>query len=199
MAGIDILCSDKTGTLTQNKLTLGDPVVFAARSTQELILYGALASKAENQDSIDLAVLAGLKDKTLLRGYSQLRFVPFDPVHKKTESTIRDASNEVYRITKGAPQLIIELCHLPSEVSSKAGRAVEELAAKGYRTLGVARSNDDAWEFLGLLPLFDPPREDSADTIADARRHGIEVTRGSFLSTSTGSSRHCSRAVISWA
>ncbi|MGH7780813.1 MAG: plasma-membrane proton-efflux P-type ATPase [Candidatus Binataceae bacterium] len=176
MAGIDILCSDKTGTLTQNKLTLGNPVTFAARNPQELILYGALASKEEDQDSIDLAVLSGLKDKAELQRYTQLKFVPFDPVHKKTESTIKDSENRTFKITKGAPQVIMELCHLKTEAASKAQRAVDELAAKGYRTLGVARSVDsDSWDFLGLLPLFDPPREDSEATIADARNHGIEI------------------------
>ena len=175
MAGIDILCSDKTGTLTQNKLTLGDPLTFAARDPQELILYGALASKEEDQDSIDLAVLAGLKDKGVFQSYTQLQFVPFDPVHKRTESTIKNSENETFKVTKGAPQVITEMCHLKSEASTKAQRAVDELAAKGYRTLGVARSHNGSWEFLGILPLFDPPREDSASTIAEARKHGIEI------------------------
>ena len=176
MAGIDILCSDKTGTLTQNKLTLGDPVTFAARDAQELILYGALASEEENQDPIDLAVLAGLKDKGSLKGYTQVKFVPFDPVHKKTESTIRNSKNQTFKATKGAPQVIMELCHLDAGTLGKAQKAVDELAAKGYRTLGVARSeNNSSWEFLGLLPLFDPPREDSADTITDAKRHGVKI------------------------
>jgi H+-transporting ATPase len=176
MAGIDLLCSDKTGTLTQNKLTLGDPVTFAARNPQELILYGALASKEEDQDPIDLAVLAGIKDKEALQRYKSVQFVPFDPVHKRTESTIKDSENRIFKVTKGAPQVIMELCHLAAETSSKAQKAVDELAAKGYRTLGVARSeNSGSWEFLGILPLFDPPREDSADTIAEAKRHGIEI------------------------
>jgi H+-transporting ATPase len=176
MAGIDILCSDKTGTLTQNKLTLGDPVSFAARNPQELILYGALASKEEDQDPIDLAVLAGLRDRDSLQGYTQVQFVPFDPVHKKTESTIKNSENRTFKATKGAPQVIMELCHLDPETSRKAQEAVDELAAKGYRTLGVARSeNSGSWEFMGILPLFDPPREDSAATIADARKHGIEI------------------------
>jgi H+-transporting ATPase len=176
MAGIDILCSDKTGTLTQNKLTLGDPVTFAARNPQELILYGALASKEEDQDPIDLAVLAGLRDKELLQGYTQVQFMPFDPIHKKTESTIKDSENRTFKATKGAPQVIMELCHLELETLTKAQEAVDELAAKGYRTLGVARSeNNGSWEFLGILPLFDPPREDSAATIADAKKHGIEI------------------------
>jgi H+-transporting ATPase len=176
MAGIDILCSDKTGTLTQNKLTLGDPVTFAAQNPQELILYGALASKEEDQDPIDLAVLGGIKDKEAFQRYTRVQFVPFDPVHKKTESTIKDSEDRTFKAAKGAPKVIMELCHLDQETSDKAQEAVDGLAAKGYRTLGVARSeNRDSWEFLGILPLLDPPREDSADTIADAKKHGIEI------------------------
>jgi H+-transporting ATPase len=176
MAGIDILCSDKTGTLTQNTLTLGEPVPFAARSPQELILYGALASKEENQDPIDLAVIAALKNMDLLKAYTQIKFVPFDPIHKKTESTIRNSENQTFKVTKGAPQVIMELCHLEPATTARAQQTVDELAAKGYRTLGVARSqNDEVWDFLGILPLSDPPREDSAATIADAKTHGIEI------------------------
>ena len=176
LAGVDILCSDKTGTLTLNQLTLGDPVIFAATNPEELILYGSLASKEENQDPIDLAVLAGLKDKAALQGYTQVQFVPFDPVHKKTESTIKDAEGRTFKVTKGAPQVIMELCRLDQDMTVKAQQSVDDLAGKGYRTLGVARSeNDSAWEFLGILPLFDPPREDSAATIKDARQHGIQI------------------------
>jgi H+-transporting ATPase len=176
MAGIDILCSDKTGTLTQNKLTLGDPVTFAAKDAQELILYGALASKEEDQDPIDLAVLGGIRDKETLQRYRQVRFVPFDPVHKKTESTIEDPDNRTFKAAKGAPQVIMELCDLDQDTSDKAQEAVDDLASKGYRTLGVARSeHDGSWDFLGILPLLDPPREDSADTIARAEEHGIEI------------------------
>jgi len=176
MAGIDILCSDKTGTLTQNKLTLGTPLPFAARSEDELILYGALASKEENQDPIDLAVLGGVKDKGTLQGYTCVQFLPFDPVHKKTQSTIRDSENRTFQAAKGAPQVIMELCRLDPETTAKAQEEVDDLAAKGYRTLGVARSlNEDSWEFMGILPLFDPPREDSASTIANAGKHGIRI------------------------
>ena len=176
MAGVDILCTDKTGTLTLNQLTLGEPVIFAARSPEELILYGALASKEEDRDPIDLAVLAGLKDKEALQGYTQVQFVPFDPVHKKTESTIKDSENRTFQVTKGAPQVIMALCDLDQETLAKARKVVNELAAKGYRTLGVARTEDSGpWQFLGILPLFDPPREDSAETIADARQHGIQI------------------------
>ena len=176
IAGIDVLCSDKTGTLTLNQLTMGTPVIFAARNPEELIFYGALASKEEDRDPIDLAVLAGLKDKEVLQGYTQVHFVPFDPIHKKTESTIKDAENNTFKVTKGAPQVIMELCRMDPEMTAKAQQSVDVLANKGYRTLGVARSNDGgSWEFLGILPLFDPPREDAATTIADARTHGVEI------------------------
>jgi H+-transporting ATPase len=176
MAGIDVLCSDKTGTLTQNKLTLGDPVTFGAKNAQELILFGALASKEEDQDPIDLAVLGGIKEKETLRKYTRVHFVPFDPVHKKTESTVRDPDGRTLMATKGAPQVITELCNLDQDTLGQARKVVDELAAKGYRTLGVARSeNSGPWEFMGILPLLDPPREDSATTIADARKHGIEI------------------------
>jgi H+-transporting ATPase len=176
MAGIDILCSDKTGTLTLNQLTMGEPVTFAAKDQQELILWGGLASKEENQDPIDLAVLAGLKDKHVLTAYTQMKFLPFDPVGKRTESTVQDAEKHIFKVTKGAPQVIMALCHLEPETSAKAQEVVDALAAKGYRTLGVARAADTGpWQFLGILPLFDPPREDSAETIADAKEHGIQI------------------------
>ena len=176
MAGMDILCSDKTGTLTQNKLTLGEPVLFDAQTPQELILAAALASKAENKDAIDLAVLAGLTDQPTLAEYQQLKFVPFDPVGKRTEASIKDKEAHTFRVTKGAPQVIVALSHLGEEDRSRVQQAVDDLAAKGYRTLGVARSNNgNTWRFLGILPMFDPPREDSAETIKQAGEHGIQV------------------------
>jgi H+-transporting ATPase len=176
MAGIDILCSDKTGTLTQNKLTLGDPVVFGAKDAHELILAGALASVAENGDPIDLSVIAGLEDQGVLSRYSRLKFMPFDPVGKRTEATVQDPDKNTFKVTKGAPQVILGLCRPDEKTGDKAESVVEELAGKGYRTLGVAKTLDGtSWDFLGILPLFDPPREDSAVTIANAGTHGIMV------------------------
>lgn len=176
MAGIDILCSDKTGTLTQNKLTLGEPVVFAAKDSRELILAGALASMAENRDPIDLSVIAGLEDQGVLSQYSRIKFMPFDPVGKRTEATVKDSENKTFKVTKGAPQVILGLCRPDEESGNKAESVVEDLAGKGYRTLGVAKTLDGtSWNFLGILPLFDPPREDSAVTIANAGTHGIKV------------------------
>ncbi|MGA9190675.1 MAG: plasma-membrane proton-efflux P-type ATPase [Anaerolineales bacterium] len=175
MAGIDILCSDKTGTLTQNKLTLSEPALFAAKDAQELILAGALASKEENRDAIDMAVLDGLENQGQLSDYEQADFVPFDPVRKRTEATIKAPDGTLFKVTKGAPQVVIDMCGLDSEWRERANAKVEEYAEEGHRTLGVARTEGDAWQFLGILPLHDPPREDSAETIKHAQDHGIRV------------------------
>jgi H+-transporting ATPase len=176
MAGIDILCSDKTGTLTQNKLTLGKPVLLGAGDDQELILLASLASKEEDQDAIDLAVLSGLEHRDALKSYDQRKFLPFDPVSKRTEATVQETGGRTFKVTKGAPQVIFSLCRIDDKVRLKGNEAVEELAAKGYRTLGVARAEmDGPWQFVGILPLYDPPREDSADTIQRAEEHGIQV------------------------
>ncbi len=175
MAGMDILCSDKTGTLTQNKLTLGEPVRFAAADDQALILAAALASKAEDADAIDNAVLAGLADGNQLADYQQHKFVPFDPVHKRTEATIQDAEGCTFKVTKGAPQVILDLCKVDDATRQQAQQAVDRYAAKGFRALGVARADNDHWQLLGLLSLFDPPREDAAETIEQAGRHGVHI------------------------
>lgn len=176
MAGMDILCSDKTGTLTQNKLTLGKPMVFKAKDAGDLILAAALASKAEDRDAIDLAVLAGLQDQEVLKPYQQLRFLPFDPAGKRTEASIKNQDGQTFKVTKGAPQVIMGLSQLDQDDKAKAEKAVTNFASKGYRTLGVAKAKKDGfWEFLGILPLYDPPREDSAETIAQAQAHGIDV------------------------
>ncbi|MEZ7197766.1 plasma-membrane proton-efflux P-type ATPase [Pseudodesulfovibrio karagichevae] len=176
MAGMDILCSDKTGTLTQNKLKLGDPVVFEAKDAAELILAGSLASKAENEDAIDIAVMDGLADRDVLSTYTQEKFVPFDPVGKRTEASVKGPDGAGFKVSKGALQVILDLAGVDDAARAKAEDASHGFAVKGYRTIGVARSEDGGdWRFLGILPLFDPPREDSKETIEQAGKHGIEV------------------------
>jgi H+-transporting ATPase len=175
MAGMDVLCSDKTGTLTRNELSVGQPVLADARDGAELLTWAALASRAEGGDAIDEAVRAALPGKEALSGYETLSFTPFDPVRKRTEARVRRGRQELLA-TKGAPQVVLELAGLAPEARRVLDAKVEELAAHGYRTLGVARGDEGgAWRFLGLLPLSDPPREDAASAIAEARRMGLSV------------------------
>ena len=101
LAGVDILCSDKTGTLTQNKLTLGDPFSVIDIPADQVILNAALASRADNKDTIDLAVLGGLKNDQALKGYQVVHFQPFDPVHKRTEATVKGADGNQFKVAEG--------------------------------------------------------------------------------------------------
>lgn len=176
MAGIDVLCCDKTGTLTQNKLTLGDPIVFEGKEKQDAIFYGALASEMEDQDAIDASILCRVSDSQKLQSFKQVEFTPFDPVSKKSEAKIEDEEKNVFYVTKGAPQVILGLCHLEESIEKRVIDAIQELGRKGNRSLGVAKSIDKKqWEFMGLLPLFDPLREDTKDMIAKTQDHGIEI------------------------
>jgi H+-transporting ATPase len=176
LAGVDVLCADKTGTLTQNKLTLGDPFSVNKIPAGQVILAAALASRADNNDTIDLAVLGGLKNDQALKGYKLGHFQPFDPVQKRTEAAVTGPDGKAFKVTKGAPQVILALSADAAEVKPAIDKAVNEFAARGFRSLGVARADGDGkWRFLGVLPLFDPPREDAKATIATARQMGVKV------------------------
>ena len=176
LAGVDVLCSDKTGTLTQNKLTLGDPFTVNNVPAEQVILNAALASRADNNDTIDLAVLGGLKNKQALQGYEVVHFQPFDAVHKRTEASVKGADAKTFKVTKGAPQVILDLSTNAQQVRSAVDKAVNEFAARGFRSLGVARAEGEGqWQFLGVLPLFDPPREDAEATITTARHMGVKI------------------------
>lgn len=178
LAGVDVLCSDKTGTLTQNKMTISDPLPFNDYTVQELMVFAALASREENADPIEIPIFEFIKEKKwldVLKTYRHMKFMPFDPVGKRMEATVT-RGEEKFRVTKGATQVILELCGEEAEQEDIL-KKVEDLAEGGFRTLGVAvrRSEDTNYEFIGLLPLFDPPREDSADTIEQAKKLGLNV------------------------
>ncbi len=176
MAAVDVLCSDKTGTLTQNRLTLGEPLLMAARTPETLTLRAALASRADDGDAIDAAIQSARPDQAMPPGLSRVRFTPFDPVRKRSEGQWKDAHGQSLVVTKGAPQVILDLVDLDPQARSTAQAWIDRQAAQGYRTLAVASRLDGAcWSLDGILSLFDPPRVDSEQTIAEARRHGIRV------------------------
>jgi len=174
MAGMDLLCSDKTGTLTKNELTLGELVPAAGADRDMLLRSAALTCERDAPDPIDAAVLKGL-DPASLKDYEIEQFAPFDPVHKLARAEVRQGERR-FSVAKGAPQVIIDLAKPAEAVKQAAQSATDDLARRGFRTLGVAATGDDGnWRFLGLLPLFDPPRDDSAATIAEAQRMGLQV------------------------
>jgi len=176
IAGIDVLCSDKTGTLTKSELTPGETFTLEGFKPEDVILFGALASRAEDQDPIDLAVLSGIKDKELLESYQVTHFQPFDPVHKRTEATVKGSDGHVFKVSKGAPQVILALDPNSKQIESKVNESVNGFASRGFRSLGVARtSGKDTWQFIGVIPLFDPLRDDSKDTVDTARSMGLKV------------------------
>ena len=176
LAGIDVLCSDKTGTLTQNQLTLGKVFSLPGWNTDQVVLNAALASRAESDDALDQAVLGGLKDPNQVGVYQIAHFTPFDPVHKRTEAQVRGPEGEIFKVSKGAAQVILDLVQADKKLVDSVSQAVNGFAAKGYRSLGVARTDSNgAWQFLGVLPFFDPPRTDSKQVIETAKSMGVSV------------------------
>jgi H+-transporting ATPase len=180
MAGVDVLCADKTGTITENKLTIGKVQPLDDCTENDVMLFGSLASREEDQDPIDNAIIN--KSKTIeevadvITSYEIVKFTPFDPVSKRTEAQVKDAKGNTFKVSKGAPQVILALASNKEDISNKINAYVDEFAAKGYRALGVARSDKkDKWEYVGLIALYDPPRSDSADTIKTAKSMGLNV------------------------
>jgi len=177
LAGVDVLCSDKTGTLTQNRLTVGEPFLLRENSdVHELMQAAALASREEDQDPIDTAILESPQAPSSRKGFVTRRYVPFDPVRKLAEAVIAGPDGTPYKVAKGAPQVILELDPGRESIRSGYEGAVEQFASRGFRSLGVARTDERGdYRVLGILPLFDPPREDSRETIESALAMGVDV------------------------
>lgn len=178
MAGMDVLCADKTGTITQNMISVAEVLPFNGHGDDDVVLCGTLASREEDKDPIDLAIIKQMRKRKGLEDaisrYQALEFKPFDPVIKRTEAMVKGADG-AFRVAKGAPQVIAGLC-MDESAREWVSRHTEELAQKGYRALGVARTGEPGkWELVGLISLHDPPRDDSRDTIAITRSMGLEV------------------------
>ncbi|KAK2993932.1 hypothetical protein RJ640_012910 [Escallonia rubra] len=188
MAGMDVLCSDKTGTLTLNKLSVDKNMVevFAKGVDKDMVvLMAARASRLENQDAIDTAIVSMLADPQEARaGITEVHFLPFNPTDKRTALTYLDGAGKMHRVSKGAPEQILHLAWNTSEIEKRVHTIIDKFAERGLRSLAVARQEVPAgtkdspggrWEFVGLLPLFDPPRHDSGETIRRALDLGVSV------------------------
>ena len=179
LAGVDIFCTDKTGTLTKNEMQVADPVVFEGHSQQELFLLAALASREENNDPIELPIFHYIDQhlpEVEWRAYRQLGFTPFDPVRKRTEAQI-DKDGDTFTAVKGAAQVLIEIADLDDDIARDLHESVDQLASRGYRTLAVGRQqgSNAPLQLIGLIPLYDPLREDSPQVIAEMRSYGVAV------------------------
>ncbi len=179
MAGVDVLCSDKTGTITKNELTIAEAQAFGRFEIDDALLYGTLASREENHDPIDDAVITKARSihevADVLGRYSVVDFKPFDPVSKRTEATVEGGDGAHFKVSKGAPQVVLSLVSNKSEIEDKVNEIISAFASKGHRALGVIREEAGTWQFVGLLAIYDPPREDSAETIKTAQKMGISV------------------------
>jgi len=181
MASMGILCSDKTGTLTLNKMVLQDdtPIYSEGEDQESVLVYAALAAKWKEppRDALDRLTLGGVKME-LLDSYEQLNFLPFDPTIKRTEGTIRDTRNgKEFKTSKGAPHIILGLLDFDdSEVREAVERDVTRLGKRGIRSLAVAKTDENGvWRMMGLLTFLDPPRPDTKQTIADAKKFHVSV------------------------
>jgi H+-transporting ATPase len=179
-ASMDVLCCDKTGTLTKNQISIAEVMPFGTYSEKDVILYGGLASKVESRDPIDDAFLERLKQDpesdAAFSKFHAISFKPFDPVGKRTEATVKNEIDQVLQVSKGAIQVILTLVNGDQDLQNKVNNLGKDFASVGFRALGIAKSeSNNAWEYVGIVALHDPAREDSADTIKTARALGINV------------------------
>jgi H+-transporting ATPase len=176
LAGMDTLCSDKTGTLTKNELTVGDLVLYAAQKEEDILLAASLACSTEGTDAIDHAILERFGKVDELKKYQVKKFIPFDPMRKRTEATLQTPDGKTIEVSKGAPQIVLDMAKPDEALHNKVHDKIEELAKSGYRTLGIAQKEGGGeWRFLGLMPLFDPPRDDTTDMLRHVENMGVRV------------------------
>lgn len=186
LAGVEILCSDKTGTLTKNKLSLAEPYTVAGVGADELMLTACLAAsrKKKGIDAIDKAFLKALRHyphtKAVISKYKVLEFYPFDPVSKKVTAVVESPMGERITCVKGAPLFVLKTVEenhsIPEDIDLAYKSKVAEFATRGFRSLGVARKRSNSeWEILGIMPCSDPPRHDTAKTINEAKTLGLSI------------------------
>ena len=175
-ASMDILCVDKTGTLTMNKLSVAKLMAAKDYSEDDVLLYGALASEEANHDSIDLAFINAAKQKNILDNSFVLKtFIPFDLKNRKTEAIIQKGNDE-FNVMKGSFDTIGQLCGIDEKTTNDLGKKINEFANEGYRTLAVAKVNiNEKPQFVGLVALHDPPRPDSKKLIVELKDLGVSV------------------------
>jgi H+-transporting ATPase len=175
-ATMDVLCADKTGTITMNRLTIATVNARQGFAERDVVLYGALASQEANEDPIDLAFITLEKQQKLgVESYLQKSFLPFDPKTRRTEAVIQEGSVE-FKVTKGAVKTIANLCALTAEETERLDAELTEYAAKGYRALAVAKTDPKgSFRLVGVAALYDPPRHDSATLIQELRDLGVST------------------------
>ncbi len=178
-ASISILCLDKTGTITENKLTVIDSIAFPGFTKNDVTAIASLASRAEGMDLIDTAIIDYAKNTGANHSSErQVSYTPFNPAIRRTEAIIESGEFQ-YKVVKGASQVIMPMCKgIKDSVLEMANNSIEELSQKGYRTIAVAKSENGDFENLklvGLLPLADPPRSDSKSMIEEAKKLGVKA------------------------
>jgi plasma-membrane proton-efflux P-type ATPase len=177
-ATMDVLCVDKTGTITMNQLAVTGVIPLESASEADVLSAGALASQDANQDPIDLAFLAAAKERHIFENLPKVTpvsFTPFDAKNRRTEAVI-EQNGQRLRVMKGAARTIAEVCGLKSPAIEALEARVSESAAKGYRALAVARGPETgAPTLLGLVTLYDPPRPDAKQLIAELQDLGVPV------------------------
>ena len=173
---MDVLCVDKTGTITENRLTVADAAEMDAYTKEDALIFGALASQRANQDPIDLAFFAAVEDKKIkLADFKQMKFTPFDPSTRRTEAIVEKQS-QTLRVTKGAVSAVAEVCQLTKEELAEIKSKTDAFAEKGYRVIAVAADKESTkMDLVGLVALYDKPRPESAKLIAKLRSLGISV------------------------